>query len=121
MLALAKLVWWPHIQSEIVSKAKSCRMCIDKGKNFKALISNTQLGKLPSLEEPNQEIQIVFDGQIPYRKRTQINYFLVKVDRLSRYPNAESFHNFGTDTAIEYLERYCKIHGIPRSIRCDQA
>ena len=44
MLALAKLIWWPHIHSEIVSKAKACRQCIDKGKNLKALIPKTQLG-----------------------------------------------------------------------------
>ena len=25
MLALAKMIWWPHIHSEIVSKAKACR------------------------------------------------------------------------------------------------
>ena len=34
MLALVKLIWWPHIHSEIVSKAKACRQCIDKGKNL---------------------------------------------------------------------------------------
>ena len=34
---------------------------------------------------------------------------------------AEIFHNCDADTAIDYLERYCKVHGIPRSIRCDQA
>ena len=121
MLALAKLIWWPHIHSEIVSKAKACRQCIDKGKNLKALIPKTNLGQLPSLIEPNQEIQMDFAGPIPYKNTTQNNHILVTVDRLSRYPNAELFHNCDTETAIDYLERYCKIHGIPRSIRCDQA
>ena len=121
MLALAKLVWWPHINSKIVSEAKSCRQCIDQRKNFKALISKTHLGKIPSLEEPNQEIQMHFDGQIPYRKRTQIKYILVKIDKQSRYPYAESFHNCDTSTAIDYLEGYCKTQVIPRPIRCNQA
>ena len=121
ILALAKLIWWPHIHSEIVSKAKACRQCIDKGKNLKALIPKTNLGQLPSLIEPNQENQMDFAGPIPYKNTTQKNYILVTVDRLSRYPNAELFHNCDTETAIDYLERYCKIHGIPRSIRCDQA
>ena len=121
MLALAKLIWWPHIHSEIVSKAKACRQCINKGKNLKALIPKTNLGQLPSPIEPNQEIQMDFAGPIPYKNTTQNNYILVTVDRLSRYPNAELFHNCDTETAIDYLERYCKIHGIPRSIRCDQA
>ena len=52
---------------------------------------------------------------------TQNNYILVTVDRLSRYPHAEIFNNCDTNTAIEYLESYCKVHRIPRSIRCDQA
>ena len=29
--------------------------------------------------------------------------------------------NCDTNTAIEYLESYCKLHGIPRSIRFDHA
>ena len=37
MLALAKLVWCPHIHSEIVAQAQSCRHCIEKGKNLKPL------------------------------------------------------------------------------------
>ena len=121
MLALAKMIWWPHIHSEIVSKAKSCRQCIDKGKNLKAIEPYSQLGKLNSLREPNEEIQMDFAGPIPFKNNIQNNYILVTVDRLSRYPHAETFHNCDTDTAIDYLERYCKIHGIPRSIRCDQA
>ena len=103
------------------SFGETCRHCIDKGKNLKALIPKTQLGQLPSLTEPNQEIQMDFAGPIPYKKTTQNNYILVTVDRLSRYPNAELFHNCDTGTAIDYFERYCYIHGIPRSIRCDHA
>ena len=43
------------------------------------------------------------------------------VDRLSRFAHAETNKSCDTNTAIEYLESYCKLHGIPRSIRCDQA
>ena len=121
MLALAKLVWWPHIHSEIVAKAQACRSCMDKGKKLKPLISKSQLGSLPPLTEPSQEIQMDFAGPIPFKESTQNNYILVTVDRLSRYPHAETFHNCDTETALDYPERYCKQHGIPRSIRCDQA
>ena len=34
---------------------------------------------------------------------------------------AQVFKNCDASTAIEYLEEYCKFHGIPRSLRCDQA
>ena len=121
MLALAKLVWWPHIHSEIVAKAQACRSCTDKGKILKPLIPKSQLGSLPPLKEPNQEIQMDFAGPIPFKQNTQNNYILVTVDRLSRYPHAETFHNCDTEIALDFLERYCKQHGIPRSIKCDQA
>ena len=84
ILALSKMKWWPHIHSEIVSKSKACRKCIDIGKNLKALIPKTQLGKLPSLTEPNHEIQTDFAGPIPYKNSSPNNYTLVTVDSLSR-------------------------------------
>ena len=118
MLALAKLVWWSHIHSV---KAQACISRTDKGKDLKPLISKSQLGSLPPLTEPNQEVQMEFAGPIPFKENTQNNYILVTVDSLSRYPHAETFHNCDTETALDYLERYCKQHGIPRSIRCDQA
>ena len=121
MLALAELVWLPHIHSEILSKAKACRHCTDRSKNLKAIFPTNQLGNLPKIKEPNEEIQMDFAGPIPYKNNTQNNYILVTDDRLSRFPHAETFRKCDTETAIEYLEKYCKIHGIPRSIRCDQA
>ena len=121
IMALAKLLWWPHIHSEIKAKAQACKSCTDKGKDLKPLIPKSQLGSLPPLTEPNHEIQMDFAGPIPFKENTQNNYILITVDRLSRYPHAETFHNCDTETALDYLERYCKQHGIPRSIRCDQA
>ena len=56
MLALEILLWWPHIHSEIVSKAKACRFCTEKDKSIKSLNSKKYLGKLPQLKEPNEEI-----------------------------------------------------------------
>ena len=121
MLALARLIWYPHIHSEIVAQAQSCRHCIGKGKNLKSIITKNNIGTLGKLTEPNEEIQMDFAGPIPFKNNTQNNYILVTVDRLSRFPHAETFNNCDTNTAIEYLESYCRLHGIPRSIRCDQA
>ena len=63
MLALAKLVWYPHIHSEIVKQAQSCRHCIEKGKNLKPITPKTNLGSLPQLVEPNEEIQMDLQAQ----------------------------------------------------------
>ena len=121
MLALAQLIWYPHIHSDIVAQAQACRHCTEKGKNLKPLIPNTQVGNLPPLSEPNEEVQMDFAGPIPFKDNALSNYILVTVDRLSRYPHAEVFNNCDSKTAIEYLDSYFKVHGIPRSIRCDQA
>ena len=121
MLALARLIWYPHIHSEIVAQAQSCRHCIEKGKNLKPIITKINIGTLGKLTEPSEEIQMDFAGPMPFKNNTQNNYILVTVNRLSRFPHAETFNNCDTNTAIEYLESYCRLHGIPRSIRCDQA
>ena len=70
MLALAELVWYPHIRSEIVAQAQSCKHCIEIVKNLKALITKNNLGTLPTLVEPKEEIQIDFAGPIPYKNNT---------------------------------------------------
>ena len=64
MLALAQLIWYPHIQSDIVAQAQACRHCTENGKNLKPLISKTQVGNLPPLSEPNEEVQMDFAGPI---------------------------------------------------------
>ena len=81
MLALAKLVWWPQIHSEIIAKAKACKYCTDKGKNLTASRPKNQLGSLPELVKPNQEIQMDFAGLIPFKENTQNNYILVTVNQ----------------------------------------
>ena len=40
MLALAQLIWYPHIHSNIVAQAQSDRHCIDKSKDLKPLNQN---------------------------------------------------------------------------------
>ena len=106
IIGLARLIWYSHIHSEIFAQAQSCRHCIDKGKNLKPIIARNNLSKLSELSEPNEEIQMDFAGPIPFINNTQNNYILVTVDRLSRFPHAETFNNCDTNTAIEYLESY---------------
>ena len=81
MLALARLVWYPHIHSKINAQARNCRQRIDIGKKLKPLIPKN-----------------VFPDFV-----------------------AETCNECDTNTAIEYLESYCKLHGIPCAIRCDPA
>ena len=84
ILDLAQLIWYPHIHSDIAARAQACRHCTEKGKNLKPLIPKTQVGTLPPLSEPNEEVQKDFAGPIPFKNNALPNYILVTVDRLSR-------------------------------------
>ena len=121
MLALAQFIWYPNIHLDIVAQAQACRQCTEKGKNIKPLTTKSHLGILTPLSRPNEEVQMDIAGPIPCKDNTLSNYILVTVDRLSRHPHAKTFNNCDIKTAIDYLDSYCKVHGIPRCIRCDQA
>ena len=71
MLHLAGLVWFPRIHRDITAKAQSCSDCIKKGKNLKPIIPKQSLGILPTLTEPNEEVQIDFAGLIPFREHKE--------------------------------------------------
>ena len=62
-----------------------------------------------------------FAGPLTFREHKDDYYILVTGTRLTRYPHARVYKNCDTETALKYLEEHCDFHGIPRSIRCDQA
>ena len=121
MLRLADLIWFPRIHRDVTYKAQSCSDCIRNSKNLKAIQTKSQLGTLPKLNEPYEEIQMDFAGPLSFREHKDDYYILVTVDRLTRYPHAKVYKNCDTEAALKYLEEYYNFHGIPRSIRCDQA
>ena len=122
MIRLANLIWFPQIHRTIALRAENCRQCLDQGKNLKPIIPKSKLGQLPKLSQPNEEIQLDFAGPIVDRKNpNNEHYILAAVDRFSRIPSAVVHTNCDAQTAIEFLNQFCNFHGIPRSIRCDQA
>ena len=72
MLRLADLFWFPWIHRDVTTKAQSCADCIKKGKNLKPLITKNSLGKLPKLNEPNEEVQLDFAGPFPLGNTNKI-------------------------------------------------
>ena len=54
------------------------------------------------------------------RKNMEI-YILTSIDRLSRYPSAEIFDNANATNVKIFLDNYIHVHGVPRSLRIDQA
>ena len=119
MLSLGNKVWFPCIHRCLTSKAQACEECTKQGKNLKRKLSKQNLGKLPPLSEPKEELQMDFAGPIPFKNYTDNYYVLVSVDRDSRFPTAQVYKKCNASTAIEYLEEYCRFHGKPRSIRCE--
>ena len=89
------------------------------GKNLKPVIPKSKHTNLNNLQEPNEEVQIDFTG--PISENNKDSYILVSVDRYPRYTHAKAYHICDTETAIEYLNSYKKLHGKPRTLRCDQA
>ena len=119
MMHLANLIWFPRIHREIVTLTQICQPCIKIGKNLKTLIPKNKTSELPSLMEPNEEVQLDFAGPIIDEQHKE-SYILASVDRYPRYPNAKVYHNCDAETAIEYLNQYIKFHGIPRNTRSRQ-
>ena len=119
MIYLAQLVWYPQIHRDIVAQAQRCRQCTKTGENPKLIVPKNKHVELPLLSEPNEEVQMDFAGPIINNNRD--TYLLVTLDRYSRYPHAETYTNCDTETALSYLKEYIYFHGIPRSIRRDQA
>ena len=48
-------IYWPKIYREIQVHGENCIECVEAGKNLKPLLNHNNLGKLPTVEEPNQE------------------------------------------------------------------
>ena len=78
------------------------------------------MGTLKLCKVPNEEIQIDFGGPI-YNKKNQEVYFLACIDRFSKFPTVEVFDRANADIFLKILQEYVLLHGIPRSIRLDQA
>ena len=83
-----------------------------KKEKFKTLIQKQALEIVPKLTEPNEEVQMDFAGPIPSGEHKQNYYILFSVDRLFRFPRAQVYKDCNTETALNYLEEHCRIHGI---------
>ena len=90
------------------------------GKHFKPVIPAKQFKAHTPCIVPNQEIQKDFAGPINNEKEHEI-YILTCVDRFSKYPSAEIVENANAMNVKKFLNNYIHTHGVPRSLRIDQA
>ena len=84
------------------------------------MISQRKWAPLPKCSEPNDEIQIDFGGPILNEKGIE-QYFITSIDRYSEYPTAEIVNIASGPNVLKFLNKYIYQHGVPRTIRLDQA
>ena len=109
-----------HICIEDSIKASDCVPCTDIGKKLKPIIPKSKWHPHKACQEPNEEIQIDFGCPITNEKDKDI-YFLACFDRYSKYPTVRIFEKANGTNVVKFLRNYAYTHGIPRTIRLDQA
>ena len=119
MTLSAKHFWWPKLTEAIQRKCDSCIPCKLSGKNIKPNKPKTEQNSLPPLSAPNEEIQLDFIGPITDQNRRF--YILLSMDRYSKWPAASLCKSTDGETATKFLEQYCNLNGIPKTIRTDKA
>ena len=120
MVCMTRHCWWPYMNRDLLVKAIECKSCTTIGKNLKSVIPAKQFKAHTPCIVPNQEIQIDFAGPINNEKEHEI-YILTCIDRFSKYPSAELVDNANASNVKKFLDNYIQLHGVPRSLRIDQA
>ena len=120
MISISQYAWWPYMHREILAKTSDCVPCTDIGKNLKPIIPKSKWHPHKACQEPNEEIQIDFGGPIINDKDKDF-YFITCIDRYSKYPTVRIFDNANGVNVVKFLRDYAYTHGIPRTIRLDQA
>ena len=118
MTTAAKPFWWPRITREIQQKCDECIPCKMAGKNIKPQLPMTEINYLPPVEKTNQEIQLDFIGPIRFKHRRF--YKSPSIDRYSRWPAACICEAPTGKRAINFLEQYITLNGLPQTIRTDK-
>ena len=73
------------------------------------------MGTIKIRKVPNEEIQIHLGGPI-YNEKNQV-YFLVCIDRFSKFPTTEVFDRASAEKNLKFLQEYVLLHRIARTIR----
>ena len=64
--------------------------------------------------------KLILVDQFIMKKNPEV-YFLACIDRFSKFSTAEVFDKANANNILKFLQEYVLLHGMPRSIRLDQA
>ena len=71
------------------NKVKDCTACLASGKSLKYQLLKTHCGKLRTLTELGQEIQIDFTGKLHDKNLHSELQILIAVDRFGKWPTVK--------------------------------
>ena len=108
MLAESKIFWWLNMCKEIEDKIKNCVACMASGKNLNYQLPKNNFGKLKTLTEPGQEVQIDFTGKLNPKKRNGEHQILIAIDRFSKWPTAKVCKSSETKEVLNFLKQNLK-------------
>ena len=76
----AAIFWWPNMRADIEKKAKTCSACLNAGKILKCQIPSTEKTKIEPLQNPGEEIQMDFTGDLNSKHFEHSPFILIAVD-----------------------------------------
>ena len=120
MISLSQYACWPYMHREILAETCDCVPCTDIGKNLKPIVPKSKWHPHKACQEPNEEIQIDFGGPIINDQDKDV-YSLTSIERYSKYPTVRIFQKANGANVVKFLWDYAYTHGVPRTIRLDQA
>ena len=94
--------------------------CMSSGKKLKYQIPKNEFGKLKTLTEPVQEIQIDFSGKLNNKKLNGEHQILIAIDRFSKWPTAKICKLSETKEVLNFLKQKFKLYGILEKIKTDK-
>ena len=84
-------------------------------------MSNTKYRKkIEPPENPGEEIQMDFTGNLECKHFEHSPFILIAVDSNSRWPVAEICKNTNHESVITFLKEYTNVYGVPKSIKTDK-
>ena len=84
---------------------KNCIACLSSGKNLKYQIPKNESGKLKTLTEPGQEIQIDFTEKLHNKQFNGEKQLLIAVDRFSKRPTVKIYKTSEANEVIDFLKQ----------------
>ena len=118
----AAIFWWPNMRAraDLETKAKTCSACSNAGKNLKCQIPSTEKTEREPSQNPGEDFQMDFTGNLNSKHFEHLQLILVAVDSNSRWPVAKICKNTNHETVTTFLQENTNIYGVPKSVKTDR-